>query len=578
MMKKIRLKHSLFLWASLTSASLASFLAMQSCAINGYKINLKNNFFEQYNQDQINELVGFSNFYNLEKDGREINYIKSKIYNNSIKFKLNNDLIINVSANNKKPIEVKEIKKFDDLFIEYDNDKVVKNPYYLYEEKMKRYGNDFFIPDIQMTIKNIIDNYQYYFSLLPNYIDIKNLRAYGWSINHEQKKYLQNIIKVHLLKYNFDVNDFNVVIDIDPNKVNKKNDFVSFNIDIVDSKNKSLLSDKSKKVKFYITNFLNYLKSSVLSIDFWNEDDNTLFNEYLNFPVLKFKDNPWNWTNYDNLVDNVKNLNDKMSAKTFISLVHRQKDLFYIDVPYEKSNEDLSYEITDFIEYAPFPKNSYSVVKLNIKVNKKDGTSKIYPWYSIDFNVHYHLFKGYVANNNLDYTSADLWDVYKLEKFDNKLVEGIDANNFFRKNIEKIVSYIFFKERNNLQLWANRNILQVEAYQVYKDLLNSNKYIETMISNIVLSFLISNKENDFYSGIKDVSINTYEYQNPGKLIITIDFIDYNNKSLLSEENRNKKIVIDCFKGTNNKLFLDNFKMKNDNFKMKDTPLIAYFEK
>ncbi|EFF41535.1 MAG3240 family lipoprotein, partial [Mycoplasmopsis alligatoris] len=239
--------------------------------------------------------------------------------------------------------------------------------------------------------------------------------------------------------------------------------------------------------------------------------------------------------------------------------------------------EDLKYEILDDFEYAKFPLNSYSVLKTLIKVYKKNGQTKIYPWYSIDFNVHYHLFKGYSTTDKLNYTNANLWDVFKHKN--NKLIvpKGLDANEFFTKNIEKIISFVFWKNRNNLIFWNNKSLLQTEALELFLSMDKSKNYLHSTISNIILSYLISNDENDFLSGIDDINIDFIGVSNPGKLQIKIDFLNKNLKSLLTDENKNKIIEIDFFKGTTSKYVKENY-IENKKLTIENSPLIAHFIK
>ncbi|WP_040545559.1 MAG3240 family lipoprotein, partial [Mycoplasmopsis alligatoris] len=295
---------------------------------NIFNYEYKNQFIKNFNSKQITEISKNVQVFNLFENNEQIEYDNLAFINEKIVFSTKNKTIV-LNPNSSMNKENKEKINLNDLFISYDFSKMQNDAFYLSDIKKKKYNNQLFVPDLQIIIDNILSSKNYLNTFYPNWINIESIRNIGWINNQEQKIYIENLIKIYLLALNTGQIDF--IVKINNSKI--INNSVQFNLDILDAENNSLIDEKNKEINFYINNFLDYKKSSVIGINFDNNDKEILFNEYLNFPVLKFKQNPWNWSNYDNLVDGVELLEEKYSAKSFKSLLKKNKDLLYIEVP-----------------------------------------------------------------------------------------------------------------------------------------------------------------------------------------------------------------------------------------------------
>lgn len=550
-MKKKQRKNSLFRSLVLTSIFSASLVVSCSNSIdNSIVYNIEQSFFEQYSNDQIVDLLKFAKIYSLKKNNQNLNYLNAKVENNLISFK---DLNKNyVASFNKKQDVAKQNINPNDIYIQYSQDEDKNNAFYLNTEFEKKYQTQTFVPDIQMSIFKILSNKQNFNQAIPNWIDINAIRSFAWVKNKEQVSYLEDLLTIHLKAFDIKSNDNREFHKAKFTNV-KNTDFeVTFNVELLDKNEKQITNNKNETT-FFINNFLNYAKATPLRLNIKNNDTEVLFNEYLNFPSLDFKTNPFLFIGYDNFVDGTFDLNKLYTAKSFASFLTRFPELVDLKVPYEKRLEDEKYELTNKIEYADFPSNTYSVLKLEVKVTKKNGNTEVYPWYSIDINRHYHLFKGYATSLLLNYRHNQLWSFINLRRLANPdfiVPEGIDPNTFYENSILNIVSFTFWKQRNNLAIWNNKEMIENEAFDTLLNSQRSLKYIENEISNIVLTFLIGNKKGDFLSGIKDIKLEYVNFKNPGSLEIKINFLDYNNNSLLSKLNQNKVISVNYFKGAN----------------------------
>ncbi|CAC13779.1 LIPOPROTEIN [Mycoplasmopsis pulmonis] len=535
----------------------------------------KTSFFENKNLQEIKSYKTFLKDGKIHIKIREKDYVLSNI-NNIEKYYVNTSLNEVSNDPNKNSLSnydyfYRNVKRDEFENQNFIND--IENDFKTKNIISKAY------PDLHWilgTIQKLTTN-GIFQKILPNLIPTKQIRSEQWAEDDsiEQHEYWQWLIKLYL-KY-FDTSKLSSSIEDVKIKNIKALDktTVSFNIDLLDKNGKSLISKQSLETKFYLNDFKSQWKINGLShvgFDFYINDEQKLFNEYLNNPIFSFKENNFfNFNNFDDFIVSISEY-DRFTSKAFKFFLEKYfNDLVKLEVPDHKKNEDFKYEILDLqnggIKYDDLIFKSKQTLKLSVKVTKKNGQTKIYPWYSPDFNLHQHIFKGYKpSDDKLDLltTKVDDWTWSNESYFDlqNQKVQlplGLDANSFFEKNILNLLNLQDIKLKERILPFFNKTKKEIDVIEIEKnpEILD---YLETYLAKDIFLFLIGNKENNFESGIEKVKISYrgYDENESGIILINIDFLDANGNSLLNKKNKSKIIKYGGFKGFDFKKYNDQY--------------------
>ncbi|VEU78080.1 MAG3240 family lipoprotein [Mycoplasmopsis columbinasalis] len=315
-----------------------------------------------------------------------------------------------------------------------------------------------------------------------------------------------------------------------------------------------------------------------------------LFNEEFRNAAIVFNENVFGFADYDATFHPFE-LYKQMNLSVFEYLFENNKDIFKL-VNVENS------DVFQFDSFKPTKllNNSLAIGQLNIK--KGD---EIFPWFSINFTPHKHLFSGYITKNELgllnNLKNDNYFSYYNLNVEETATGEktviypnGIDANEFFETNFNDIASFIISKNINNLLLWDNSKMENTTAEYVLFNKNSFEKKLSLLFSQFVLLYWIkNNKTNSLIKGVRVKIVDPKEKGIPQKLgsvLIQVDFYDNNNESLLNQENKDKLFWITGFKGANMRMIWNkqaelkqeqNFSEYNSQpFKDKTLPYVIYY--
>ncbi|WP_416738070.1 MAG3240 family lipoprotein [Mycoplasmopsis meleagridis] len=523
--------------------------------LNNYLIN--NDYKNVFLKIENNSLVINNKNYALSNNLKLKSYSSSTVENNSYVIKKNSDQSTDLN-----------------ILFNFLPDKDFNQEEYLNNLWTIHNSNDY------NSVLYNLPNLQYFLYLAANNNPLKitnknklnSMRNIAFLNSNKQKNYF-------LLTLNFYLNEYRFVYK---NKIIKQILFNDLILDKNDIKVQfSFLDEDNKIIKFheyfYLTNFIDYAKfypnlidkKSKQSISLNLLDKNvsvTNFSEEVNNPTIKFKDNLFNLVDFDSLMHpNSKYLEFNLNG--FKYLVDNFKDYMYIT----DANNDTNYEIENF-EITNLLNDSYAIGKMLVKDTK---TNKYYNWYSINFTPHHHLFNGFYIENELNLLDKknknNYWSYSNLEIINGNVnyPRAINADSFFDDNLLTIMNFLIEKNINNLQLWNNKNMYDFSDLYVINNKKEIEKKLSLIFSQFVLLYFI--KKND--SLIREVKVEIdpendfYNYKNElGTIPFKVDFIDYNNKSMLSDRNRNKIFILKGFLGTD---FSDIEKAKNERRKNAD---------
>lgn len=458
--------------------------------------------------------------------------------------------------------------------------------------------------------------------LNPNFIPPKWLRAKTISKNIEQIKHWENYIKLELLRY-----DFGQLPQIDKVKIfpikhvesienGKFKSAIIIKIDLQDKDGKSLISEKYRNqhyllgknqnqylIKTELDNVAKYNSSLFKNynsvIDFNNtlniDDEELLFNEYANVyfgdqTILMYKNKlAINADQYEAYV-NPTYPYEKLTARAFLWFLNNDQKYFELVVPEHRKNIDLEYKIINKKINKKYLNNTLSLIELDIEVTKRDLSKKVYKWYSIDINSHYHTFSKYKITPDLNWFDQETYGWIPGVKYNEKTLPNkvIGANEFYEKILLKLLSLQLYKINSNLSIFDNKIMANYEAHLAVNNT-KLHEQLKTKLGSDIFKYLVAD-EKDKTNLLYDIEIKYLGVgEEPGVLNIQVDFLDKNKKSLLSDENRKKIIKWYGFKGTNYTKINEQIKkqniqeltlkylLENDSIKLKDqNNVIDYF--
>lgn len=508
----------------------------------------------------------------------------------------------------------------------------VKNYDFLFQDYLYSYSDSLSSreqhswPNLSNIIEKIttIDLNDDWNILIPNFITPNWIRANAWIQNEEQIKYWEKIILFYLSEYTFDGLPEITNVKITPIKYidnkktvntnyyrNKSAPVVKF--DFFDKDGNSVLSKKQRNKEFiiaknlleytpenvekYISIFRDYDSKSNFNHTLDIDDNDILFNEYLNtywqgVTLLKMKSNEvYKDLDYYESFVNPSNSYYHASANSFLWFLNYNRDLFYIEVPFFKRNVDKEYRIKKIEFDHRYLNDTRSLLKFTIEVIKHNGNKKEYTWYSIDINNHYHTFAPYKLTNDLDFYSPHKYRRPHHLKFNDKypITKVVDPNAFYENTLLKLLSLQIYKFDENLTIFDDQIMRDYEGFKIQ----NNTKPLHILKGYLgldIFKYLIgrSPKEEDLLNDIKLEYLGISPTK-PGVVLLKVDLLDKTGKSLLSKENQQKIIEWQGFKGTNftkiEKQIKDNnlqdlsiyylIKSFNKNLKKPNT-IIAYF--
>lgn len=433
---------------------------------------------------------------------------------------------INKFINNLKETNEYQQIDFDTIIKQYSSSDLIHNSLLSRNRIISSlYPNQQFIPEIQLIVYEIFDNFDYYKNIYPNLINIKNIRSISYAQNTEQIFYLENLIALHLNKFNID----NKIINVELTEIKsiENNTGISFKV---------ILNNKIIEQEFYLKGFFSY-KSINKNYNFEDTQNNLRFNEYLSEIKINFTDKKFNIINFDSLVDNPKN---SYNLLAFVKLLTDYSNTIKIEVPEYRKNIDKSYELIFNPNKTSLTQSMHQDYFFTIKVTKVNGKVEYFDFNSINFTNHYHLFNGYRDMDDKRYT----FPYTTVISFEN------DINAFVRTKINQTIIDTFNKFKNNLLVFNNKKMSEIEAYELIKYMPESIKFIEFEIYREIIQYFPVTTLENYLADIKLTNL-TLDKSIPGKIYFNIDLLNNQKQSLIDEETKKITFEITGFKGYKN---------------------------
>nr|WP_307917016.1 hypothetical protein [Mycoplasmopsis bovis] len=378
----------------------------------------------------------------------------------------------------------------------------------------------------------------------PMQVTSNNTRSKAFFKSKFQQEILEKRLSNELKIYNFASNG--IIFDhVKFNNLKIDNDTIKLNIDLLDSNNNSLLSDKYKNLEFKLTNFskgqsdvyFDLKTKEKLTID----NDEVKFNELVNNPEIKFKPNPLSYKTIDDLMHPTKPYEAFNLNNTAMLLSELKDDILISNTPAEFDFRIDKFEKTKLLN------NSLSIGKLVINESK---TKQKYNWYSIDFTPHKHIFSnGLYLKNELGTINKnkDSYFSYSVNNnnFDNKgnlsIPHGIKATDFIENSFNDIANFLIYQNKDNLLLWQNNAMSNLPVLEVLKHKQFYEKWLSIIFSQYTLLYNINNDADDDglikKVDVKLIEPSKYEASKNGlgTLPISINFINHKNQKMLKTD-------------------------------------------
>ncbi|QBF34566.1 hypothetical protein EG856_01325 [Mycoplasmopsis phocirhinis] len=587
------MKKQLFILTSIFSLPIVA----ASCNNNfSIQINNKieygvfhNNLLNSYTKDQLQIINQYTPIF-VSKE--------NKINSQDIIFEQNNILI---NKDNKKEKITKFIPKFKYLqplklhFVNNGDFKYIQGDHSLdnldsYDVLFEKY--DYIFEQTQANWPDIFSIFRRIASselndalniLNPNFISARWMRAKAWIKNEEQIKYWEDLILLELKRFQFSNLKPIAKVKITPvsyieeirndefvNAPIIKIDFLNENGESLLSKNireqewiigfknnDFLLKNNTENQQTYKSLFRDYNSKSNFNHTLNIDDDEILFNEYVNAyfgsQTLLSYTNPLALTDnqYEFYVNPSFNFN-KATARSFLWFLNNDEQYFNLEVPPWRKHIDAKYEIIDKKINNEYLNATNSLIELKIKVTTKHGEIKYFKWYSIDINAHYHTFAQYKITPDLNFKNPILygWKEGLPKEQKNLVKKVIDPNVFFEQILLKLMSIQVYRFKDNLTLFDNVPMSKFEAHRV-KNRKIIIQTLKTLLGLDVFKYLIG-LNTDQNTWIDDISVQFNGLcDEPGCVLLKVDLLDKNKNSLLNLQNQKKIIKWYGFNGADN---------------------------
>ncbi|AWX42596.1 Uncharacterised protein [Metamycoplasma cloacale] len=382
-----------------------------------------------------------------------------------------------------------------------------------------------------------------------NYIQAKTFLSNEYQL---QRELFESFLCLYLNKFNVGISR----IEIDWDNAREVKSFSGNSSYIAikfkgmyDFKNQNILNNENQEKTFYINDFRTYATDQKFGVgNNGLKEELPLFNEYIENPLLEI-----DGKQYLNIVDNINYFIKGVTSfeywntKGLMSLFQNFKDdFFYIKVPENKKDTDVSYKIIDF-KYTDYL-NTDQLIKAIVRVFKKDKSYKDYVWISSNFDDHGHRLKAKIINNKRE-EDLTINDFYYYKKDNIAIPAGISLNEFLKPSSNYPNSpYEILLERafNNLNLsysyWNNDLRENYEANWVRQDSFQI-KLLTSFLNNYLLSYALENKEGNVYSGVKRIDLEILDNQTEiGRIKLRMKFMSYANEQDFNYKTEGERIL------------------------------------
>ncbi|AZZ65753.2 hypothetical protein DMC14_003115 [Metamycoplasma phocicerebrale] len=553
-------------------------------------------------------------FYYFDENGKH-KFEDVKIENNKMFLKKNNTWIEykpdypirnnwkqKISKNNNITIfDSEENSDINSFLVEYDfdiidsagtfNDEWFSNLSILKGKDFNRRNGDPYFEDMQTIIFRLNQDIELNYStmnrkylinskkektLYSSWIQPQYIQAAAFLGNEHknQRELFSNILKLYLNKFNVNVgsleidwNDTSIVESYSEN-----GDYIKFKIkSIRDWNGNELMSQENKQKHYYLNGFRTYKTNGKFGVGNKGLKENLpLFTDYIENPLLKM-DGKQYLTIIDNINHFIKSSTspEYWNVKGLMYLFNTFKDeIFQIDIPEYKKNEDLEYKIIDFQFSDYFDTNQ--IFKAIVRVIKKDQTYKDYIWLSSNFDDHGHRFKGLIFNN-VNEQNLSPNDIYSFKPDNKGIIKGISLDDFVNSNqnsaFMQSLNRASDKMNNLFNYWNNDSRQHFEP-----SLLNTNSYqiqvFNSYLNNYLLAYALENESKKTLSGVKRIDIELKPEKNKvGRLYFELKFMSFSDDKDRNFKSKNEKEIAraelywNYFKGYNKQDDINTFTLK-----------------
>ncbi|AXE60944.1 hypothetical protein DA803_02510 [[Mycoplasma] phocae] len=453
------------------------------------------------------------------------------------------------------------------LFTEYNFEEIKKyngygNKWFYYLANLKGIDKDFYrvgdpyFFDFQTIIFRLVDDLKNnsglvrersLFSsnrkaiLLENVFKNQYIQAKSWLKRDDIKEIFIKYLILYLNKFNLGIKKINIDWSSSTIKesIDKNTNFVSFKIkDIITFENKSIITDEIRNKTFYINNFRNYATNLKFGVgESGLKEKLPLFNDYVQNPLLNISS-----LKFLPVVDNINNFIkgygslNYWNSRGIVYLFSKFKNqILSLDIPDIYKENDLKYEIEDvkFTNYFA----TDQIIKLIIKVIKKDGSFKRYVLLSSNFDDHGHYLRA-IALKNLPINLLKPQDYYIYSEHQLAQIKGIkiadfidiDPNKPFKNLVQNAIDKVYEK-------WNNRNSVDVISIKKTDE---SLQVLVAYLNNYLLSYAIENDGNKIHSGIKKIELANISSDEPGTLVLNLEAFKFLDENDINFTNENEK--------------------------------------
>ncbi|MGX9357572.1 MAG3240 family lipoprotein [Mycoplasma sp. 773] len=414
-------------------------------------------------------------------------------------------------------------KNFDDLFTQYDFKEIRKAGgysnlwFYFLANKNKdtdyyRVYDPYFF-DFQTVIFRLVNDIKTNSGLMNknsllnkageafitrNIFNNEFIQASSW-LRPKNEIFRNTFINFLILYLNkFDLNIKKINIDWTKARV-QENDFsnqsfISFQIeDIIDFDDKSIINNAIKNKTFYINGFRNYATEQKFGVGNNGLSETLpLFNDYVKNPFLIIKQNE-NINLGKDINSFIKGYNsiDYWNSRGLVYLFSNFKDYLEFDIPEIYKNIDEKYKVID-IQFTNYYETS-QLIKMIIRVFKKDKTTKDYVLLSSNFDDHGHFLKA---------ISTKLAAVDKLESSDYAIYRKEKKPTFNGIKLDDFVNNPLFNSLINYALinWKKHIVNPNSNTQ------DQLKLLTAYLNNYLLAYALEIQNSNLNSGIKKIEL------------------------------------------------------------------------
>ena len=466
-------------------------------------INYNSNLFLLYN----NELLNIKKIYNYHIDYYFNDYIlKYFFYNKKCNknYKINNDIYIinylnnyyfkfydkilliesNFIINNYKKFSIKEFKpninssNIINQYVFIINLSIIDINYYI-ELFNKYYSNINYILEIYTIDKKIIEKYSNY-----DKVNINSINDNKYIINDISNKYNNYDLIFYIKNLNFNIFDINkdlLYFFIQDKLFIDRNDYICFNIDILQKKNYNKDFFNIFDVKFTENNFNNnllYYTNKQYINNYKYTINDSLITKFLIYSEY----------NYNLKIDNDHLLNYLLMYEVKYLIFH--------------FNDNLLYFYSDYIDKEKI--FNIDIVNLNKIMNKIN--KNFYIIYKYNDNCNIFTLSNFNLINQIIYDENDIFKCLIIDIVSLKNIGFI--NNFYFKNNSMIEMNL-----NIFKNFINYKIYQIISNNLKHYYIDTQIYIDSYLKNINLNSIISirktlniNNLDNIYNNLIDIYI------------------------------------------------------------------------